>query len=131
LNRSIRAGLLYFAVVFATGFVLGAIRQLWVVPRVGARTAELLETPLMLAVCFLAASWIVRRFDLDALRLRITAGLLGLVLLVIAELALVVVLEGMSIPDYIRSRDPISGSVYALSLAVFALLPAFVGRRSQ
>jgi hypothetical protein len=33
-----------------TGFVLGAIRVPPLVPRVGERTAELLETPLMLVV---------------------------------------------------------------------------------
>jgi hypothetical protein len=29
----VKAGALYFVVVFAVGFVLGAIRTLWVVPR--------------------------------------------------------------------------------------------------
>jgi hypothetical protein len=31
------------------GFVLGTIRTLLVVPRVGARTAEQMETPIMLS----------------------------------------------------------------------------------
>ncbi len=131
MNRAFRAGLLYFALVFATGFVLGAIRQIWVVPRLGTRTAELLETPVMLVVCFLAARRVVGKFGLDTLRLRIAAGLLGFVLLVIAELAVVVFLQRVTIPEYVRSRDPISGSVYALSLVVFALLPVFVRRLSQ
>jgi len=37
----LEAGALYFALVFAVGFVLGAIRTLWVVPGVSARRAEL------------------------------------------------------------------------------------------
>jgi len=38
----LKAGILYFAAVFGAGFVLGLIRTLWVVPRLGARMAELL-----------------------------------------------------------------------------------------
>ena len=37
----LKAGVLYFAFVFGAGFVLGIIRTLWVVPRVGTRMAEL------------------------------------------------------------------------------------------
>jgi hypothetical protein len=41
------------------GFVLGAIRALWVVPHVGTRTAELMEIPIMLVVTIVAARWTV------------------------------------------------------------------------
>jgi hypothetical protein len=41
--RIVEAGVLYFALVFEAGFMLGAIRTLWVVPSLGSRTAELLE----------------------------------------------------------------------------------------
>ena len=46
----VKAGVLYFALVFEAGFVLGTIRTLWVFPRIGTRTAELMEMPIMLAV---------------------------------------------------------------------------------
>ena len=46
----LKAGVLYFALVFGAGFVLGTVRTIWVVPRVGTRTAELMETPIMLVV---------------------------------------------------------------------------------
>jgi hypothetical protein len=38
--RIMKAGMLYLALVFGAGFVLGPIRILWVVPRFGTRTAE-------------------------------------------------------------------------------------------
>jgi len=46
--QTLKAGVLYFAVVFGAGFVLGPIRVMWVVPRLGTRTAEILEAPIML-----------------------------------------------------------------------------------
>ena len=44
----LKAGVLYFALVFGVGFELGPIRIMWAVPRFGERTAELMETPIML-----------------------------------------------------------------------------------
>lgn len=62
----LKAAVVYFALVFGAGFLLGFIRVLFAVPRVGERMAELLEAPVMLAVIILAAYWIVRRFQLQA-----------------------------------------------------------------
>src|SRR5262245_56776337 len=72
-----KAGALYFAVVFETGFVLGPIRVPWVVPRVGIRAAELMEMPVMLVVVVLAARWIVRRFAPAAAIRRLRMGAVG------------------------------------------------------
>jgi hypothetical protein len=56
--RILQAGVLYFAVVFGAGFLLGPIRMLWVVPRLGTRVAELLEAPIMLVITTVEALWI-------------------------------------------------------------------------
>lgn len=120
-----RAGFIYFALVFAVGFVLGAIRVSLVVPRLGVRAAELLETPIMLLVSLLAARACLRWFGpLPATR-RLMMGLLALVFMMVAELVLVAV-QGVNIADYIAGRDPVSGTVYLLALLVFALMPLLV-----
>jgi hypothetical protein len=125
-----KAGLLYFALVFGTGFLLGPIRLLWLVPRFGTRIAELMEMPVMLVVIVLAARWTVRRLAVPSTpRSRLGMGGIALVLLLLAELTLVLWLQGLSIREYLASRDPVSGTVYSVLLGVFAVMPLLVARK--
>lgn len=128
--RSLKAGFLYFALVFAAGFLLGAIRVILLVPRVGARTAELLETPVMLLVSFVAARWVVRRQAVPFTLLnRLGMGAIALALLLAAEFGFVLWLRGMTIRQYFATLDPVSGTAYYVALLVFALMPMFAARR--
>jgi len=52
--RSIKAGVIYFLLVFALGWVLGPIRELWAVPRFGRIMALLLEAVIMLIAMILS-----------------------------------------------------------------------------
>ena len=124
------AGAVYFVLVFAVGFALGVIRVVLVVPALGERWAELLETPLMIAASYLAARWTVRRFGVpvDRIAQRLGLGLIGLALLLGAEIGVVLRLRGLSISEYVAGRDPVSGGVYVLALLVFSVMPAFAGR---
>jgi hypothetical protein len=45
--RALRGGIFYFALVFGTGFVLGSVRVPFLVPHLGVRVAELIETRFM------------------------------------------------------------------------------------
>jgi len=126
----LKAGVLYFALVFGAGFVLGTIRTLWIVPRVGTRTAELMETPIMLVITILAARWTVRRLAVPSVpSARLGMGFVALGLLLVAEFTLVLWLRGMSIREYLASRDPVAGTAYHVMLAVFAVMPLLVARR--
>jgi hypothetical protein len=128
--RIVKAGVVYFAIVFGAGFVLGPIRILWAVPLYGTRVAELMETPIMLVVTIVAARWIVRRLALPSTpSIRLGMGFLALGLLLVAEFTLVLWLRGLSISEYLASRDPVSGTVYYVLLGVFALMPVLVARR--
>jgi hypothetical protein len=128
----LKAGVLYFALVFGAGFLLGPIRILWAVPRFGTRLAELMEmeTPIMFTVIVVAARWIVRRLALPSTpSSRLGMGCVALGLLLAAEFTLVLWLRGLSIGEYLASRDPVSGTVYYVLLAVFAIMPLLVARR--
>ena len=122
--QTIRAGLMYFAIVLGTGFVLGMFRVPILVPRIGERWAELSEMPIMATVIFFAAGNILRRFpDIQHPGRSLLAGFLALALSVGAELGLATVLQDRSLADYIGSRDKVSGSVYIALLLVFAVMP--------
>ena len=128
--RNVKAGFVYFAMVFGVGFVLGAIRVPLLVPRLGERVAELLEMPLMLVVVVLAARFIVRRFALPpTLQARLISGAVALALLLGAEFLLAVTLQGRSVGQYLASRDPVSGSVYLVLLVLFAVMPLLLARQ--
>lgn len=126
-----RSALIYFGLVFGAGFLLGVVRTLWLVPGLGERTAELIETPFMLVVVWLAARFVVRRMESPTALRRLQTGGLALLVLILAELVVVLLVRGQSLREYIDSRDPISGSVYLFALVLFALAPMLVGRRAH
>ena len=129
-TRILKAALVYFSIVFGVGFLLGPIRILLFVPRLGERIAELLEAPLMLLVIILAANWIVRRFQLPVrLIYRLGAGVLAFLLGLVFEFGLVMTFRGLTFREYFESLDPIAASVYYLTLVLFALMPALVRRK--
>lgn len=122
------AALSYFALVFGAGFLLGVIRVPLLVPRLGVRTAELLEMPVMFVVIVVAARFIVRRFALPpSAGVRVGVGVMALALLVAAE-RLALAGQGQSLAEYVGSRDPVSGAVYLAMLVVFAAMPLILSR---
>ena len=127
--RIVKVGIAYFALVFGAGFVLGSIRVPILVPRVGERIAELIETPFMFVVVVMAARFIVRRYALPTHTfIRLGVGVVALGMLLIAECLLAVGIQGKPIGEYIASRDPISGTVFLVMLVLFALMPLILGR---
>jgi len=124
MRKTIHAGLLYFAIVIGTGFLLGVVRVPLVVPRIGERWAELAEMPIMAATIFFAAGYILRRFpEIQQHNHSLVAGLLALTLAIFAELGLAVLLQHLPLADFLGSRDKVSGSVYLGMLVVFGLMP--------
>lgn len=131
-TRILKAAFVYFAIVFGAGSLLGLIRMLMVVPRLGERMAELLEAPLMLIVMIIAATWIVRRFQLPPwVSYRLGTGAIALLLGLVFEFALVWNLRGLTLAEYFSSRDEVAATVYYLMLVLFAVMPLLVKRRMR
>lgn len=112
----------YFLQVFAAGFVLGVVRVPWLVPRLGERTAELLELPLMVLLIAWVSRRRVARTPSFAPRRQLGVGIAALVMMVFAEFALGLA-SGRTPLQVALDRDPVSGVAYALALVLFASLP--------
>ncbi|TKB64700.1 MAG: hypothetical protein E8D47_11220 [Nitrospira sp.] len=129
-RQVVKAGAIYFALLFSAGFVLGTIRVLWLVPIVGTRTAELLEMPVMLTVIMLSARWVVRHFSMPyTAPSRLGIGGMALALILALDFTVVLWVRGLSRSQYIESFDPVAGTAYFVMLGVFAVMPLLVSRR--
>ena len=121
---TVRAALVYFAIVLGTGFLLGMVRVPFVAPRIGDRWAELAEMPIMGVTIFFAAGYVLRKFPgIHSPGRALVVGFVALALSVAAELGLAVALQSRTLGEYLASRDRVSGSVYLALLVVFALMP--------
>ena len=126
-----KRGILYFTLVFGVGFVLGAVRVFWLVPRVEERVAELIEAPFMLAAILLSARFVVRRLPSPKPSSHLGSGVFALAILLAVEFTVVLALRGLSMAEYLKTRDPIAGAVYVALLVLFALAPwGYAQRRS-
>jgi hypothetical protein len=102
--HSIRAGLVYFLLVFVAGFLLGTMRTFVVAPAIGDVPAVLVEVPLMLAVAWLACGWVTSKASFEAKPAELVAmGATALLLLLAAEASVSVWLGNMSLNEHFRS----------------------------
>jgi len=129
-SNSFRGAVVYFVLVFGTGFLLGSVRVPFIVPRIGERYAELAEMPLMFTAIFFASRYVLRKYGqkTDTVGL-IAMGAIALLLLVSSELLLAVLLADRGVTEYIASRDKVSGSVYLAMLILYAAMPWLQGRK--
>lgn len=129
------AGAVYFAIVFAAGFLLGTVRTLLVAPYLGEVTATILEVPIMLAAAWLACGWVLRRFPVRPRTLdRIAMGTIALALLLAAEALLSIGLIGLSLVQHIgryTQAAPLIGLAAQLLYAGFPLVRDRNGKGSS
>lgn len=119
--------LAYFALAFAAGFALGLVRVPVLEPMIGERIAILIEAPILLALCALAARGCTRRFAVPAaLGARLVMGALALTPLLVVELGVPWFVHGTTPAAYLAARDAGAVAVFGAMLLGFALLPALL-----
>jgi hypothetical protein len=129
-RRALLAGAAYFAVIFALGFVLGALRETVVAPRLGALAAVLIEVPAMLAASYAAARFLVRRLAVpDGAAPRLAMGGVAFALLMLAETLVGVLLMGRSPGDQLAAYSHSREAIGLAAQIAFALIPLIAGRQ--
>ncbi|MFN0114932.1 MAG: hypothetical protein ACKVPY_09675 [Paracoccaceae bacterium] len=129
-GRAAIAGALYFLVVFAAAFVIGAIRVTLVAPRTGALTAVALELPVLLAIAWAAARRLVlSRLPGATLAERAVMGAVAFLILIPAEALLAVLAFGQTPGQFLAAFATAPGALCLAGQLGFAALPA-VQRKS-
>ena len=128
LRGSSLAGLAYFLVALGWGFILGALREIVVAPRLGGLAAVALEVPIMLTISWIAARALVRIFAVPStLAARLAMGLLAFVLLQIAEFALAAWF-GTPIEVFVAALATAKGVLGLSAQVIYALIPLALRR---
>ena len=119
----------YFACVFAVGFVLGPIRELWVIPRIGQVPALVIEGTLMIGVSVFFAGVMVRRFAVPRHTLtRLSVGALAFGLLQAAEMLLAFWLRRQNTTQYLTAFWSVPGAISLVAQLAFGAIPVIVVR---
>jgi hypothetical protein len=125
--RTFKAGAIYFLLVFALGWVLGPIRELWAVPQFGRLMALLFEAVIMLIAMIVSSRWVMQRFDVHpTLGSTIRMGVVALGILAPAEIAGVLWVRGLSLQEYLTSFMTAPGIISLVMFLLFAVMPSLV-----
>lgn len=124
MTRSIIAGLVYFVVVYAAGFALGAIRVTLIVPHLGETLAVLMEAPIILAISWMASHWSIARFQVpSAAGARVLMGALAFAVLMVVELGVSAWLFDSSVAQRFVGYRSVAGVIGLATQIAFATFP--------
>jgi hypothetical protein len=122
--------LIYVATVFAAAFVLGTLRVLLVVPRLGELAAVTLEVPVVLGLSWLVAGRVLRRWPLPRTGQRLAMGGLAFAVLMIGETILGITLFDRTPAGILAAMATLPGLVGLAGQIGFGLVPALRGQPS-
>lgn len=135
MSNSLRAGALYFAVIFALGFALGTIRVLVLLPRFGETAAVLLEGPVILTASWFTCRFFITTFSVAPLfSARLLMGASALILLLLAEFGLGVYGFNRSVAEHFAHYATTPGAFGLAGQIVFGLFPIMqllIGHRND
>jgi hypothetical protein len=119
----VKAGSAYFALIFSLGFILGTIRVLAVIPRIGELAATLLELPIILTASWFVSGWLIKRMQIaPETASRLLMGAIAFGLAMIAE-PLLGLSFGRSLSDQWSALLRPAGLAGLAGQALFGLMP--------
>ena len=124
LPRAILAGVAYFSIMFAIGFVLGTVRVMVLAPALGEWGAAFAELPIMLGISWVTAAWLIARLRVaQTSTARLVMGLAAFALLMIAEVLLGIGLFGRTLSEQLGAMTEGAGLAGLLGQVAFAAFP--------
>ncbi len=127
---SVLGGLVYFAITFAVGFLLGVVRQLFLAPALGDTAGLLIEAPLILVTAYYVARAVVRGLPVPSTTIdRLVVGGVGLSALLATEYAMAAVLRGWTLQQWLEALATRNGAISLAMFSVFAVIPLIVQRQ--
>ncbi len=126
---ALKAGFLYFLGIFALGFILGTIRTILLVPRIGPLAGVLLEIPVMLTVSWFFCRRLIVKYSVktESEYLFIFGGSAFLWLMA-AEALMSVLLFGQTWNGYITGILNLPGALGLSAQIVFGIIPVIQKR---
>lgn len=132
MGRGLRAGIAYFGIVFAAGFVLGTLRVLVLAPALGATGAVAAELPVMLILAWVACRRLVAAFAVPGTLVgRAAMGGSAFALLISAETVLGALAFGRPVPAQIAELATAHGALGLAGQVAFGLIPLVQRARSK
>lgn len=131
--RVLGAGLAYFVVAFAIGFMLGALRTgaLTLYPALGRLAAVAIEIPFMLTACWLICGQVVARFSVPAAwPARAALGAVAFALLQGAEMTLGVWMSNIGPAQQFAAFATPAGALGLAAQIAYGVGPLLVGVRT-
>ena len=129
MSRELLAALVYVLAAFALGFLLGPLRELWLLPAIGRLPALLVELPILLGFCWWIAPRIARPIPPGGARLRM--GGAAFAILLALEFGLGTLVRGWDLAGWLGELATPHGAVGLLGYALFALIPWARGLQRQ
>ena len=130
MTKALQAGCTYFARAFAVGFLLGVLRTLVLVPRIGETMAVLIELPIILGVSWLICGHILRRAPLSSGE-AVVMGAAAFVLLMIAELSMSILLANRTFTAHLALDSDVAHLLGLAGQIAFALFPVLQAMRHR
>ncbi|MFN8299588.1 MAG: hypothetical protein U0T75_10810 [Chitinophagales bacterium] len=123
-GSQLKFSLLYAFGIFALGFVLGTIRTLVLVPRIGALAGVLIEIPIMLACAYFYSRWLIERQKVNAtFGTLLSGGLLAFVILMCLEYSLGVFVFKQSPASFFSNMKTLPGALGLAAQVIFGFVP--------
>jgi hypothetical protein len=132
MKRAMFAATVYFLMLFALGFILGAFRVLIVAPRIGVLAATIAEVPVMLFAAYFSCRWVIRYWhvpNVPAIRWAMVWWFL--VLLFLFETVLGAELFGRTLPEQWATLATPAGLLGLSAQIAAALLLVFATTESD